>query len=229
MIRRAAERTDGGRAAGGAAPALQRASTQGRRYRHHRGRDPRAGRGRPRAVDRGGEAQEGAREGPGAEASVARASDQGRATSRRRRPRARNARRSTKSGGSQRSPEQIKALEQIRDRIRGGNPYRLDRSGMLHLPGVAGVQLAGLTEEQAKAQARERSRIEGFPAALTLLPLERQGTEALKPVRLRPFHGVRRATMRRSPTSRCRRSTWLGPATRIEVQLLGATPTANSR
>ena len=44
-----------------------------------------------------------------------------------------------------RSPEQIAALEQMRDRIRGGNPYRLDRGGMLHLPGVAGVQLAGLT------------------------------------------------------------------------------------
>ena len=33
---------------------------------HHRGRDPRAGRGRPRAVDGGGQAQEGSRESAGA-------------------------------------------------------------------------------------------------------------------------------------------------------------------
>ena len=80
-----------------------------------------------------------------------------------------------------RSPEQIEALEQIRDRIRGGNPYRLDRSGMLHLPGVAGVQLAGLTEEQARLRLANDPALRDLLLRVTLLPLERQGSEALKP------------------------------------------------
>jgi len=80
-----------------------------------------------------------------------------------------------------RSPEQIEALEQIRDRIRGGNPYRLDRSGMLYLPGVAGVQLAGLTQEQARLRLANDPALRDLLLRVTLLPLERQGSEALKP------------------------------------------------
>ena len=126
-----------------------------------------------------------------------------------------------------RSPEQIKALEQIRDRIRDGNPYRLDRSGMLYLPGVAGVQLAGLTQEQARLRLANDPALRDLLLRVTLLPLERQGSEALKPFGYDLFT-TSRARTRRSPTSRCRRNTWLAPATRSKCSC-SATPTASTR
>ncbi len=51
----------------------------------------------------------------------------------------------------ERSKEDTARLQAMLDRALRGNPYKLDVSGVLRLPGVAPIPLAGLTEKQASA------------------------------------------------------------------------------
>jgi protein involved in polysaccharide export with SLBB domain len=122
----------------------------------------------------------------------------------------------------ERTPEQIRELEALRDEIRSGNPYRLDPSGVLHLPGVAGVQLAGLTEEQAKVRLANDPALRDFLLRLTLLPLERQGTDALKPFGYNLFT-VFPSTYAPVSDVPVPSEYVVGPGDTLEVQLLGAT------
>ena len=122
----------------------------------------------------------------------------------------------------ERTPEQIRALEALRDQIRAGNPYKLDPSGLLHLPGVAGVQLAGLTEEQAKVRLANDPALRDFLLRLTLLPLERQGTDALKLFGYDLFT-VFPSTYAPVSDVPVPSEYVVGPGDTLEVQLLGAT------
>ena len=137
-----------------------------------------------------------------------------RRTSRRRRPRARSAGRSRKSGVS-RAARADQGPRAVRDRIRDGQS--LQARPQRHAP-PAGRR--GRPARRADAGAGRGSRLANDPALrdlllrVTLLPLERQGSRGAEAVRLRPVHELRRAPTRRSPTSRCRRSTWLARATR---------------
>jgi len=123
----------------------------------------------------------------------------------------------------ERTPEEIEVLERIRERIRFGNPYKLDRSGTLLLPGVSGIALAGLTEEQATLRLANDPALRDFLLRVTLLPLERQGADALKPFGYDLFTQV--------PTTFAPVSDVpvpgeyvVGPGDVIEVQLLGNSP-----
>jgi protein involved in polysaccharide export with SLBB domain len=74
-----------------------------------------------------------------------------------------------------------KRLERLVELIRSRNPYVLDRNGVLQLPGVPGIALAGLTEEQARSRLKAEAVFRDLQVKVTRLPLARVGVEGLKP------------------------------------------------
>jgi polysaccharide export outer membrane protein len=126
------------------------------------------------------------------------------------------------AGAPARSADETDRLEAMRGRVTRRNPYKLDGSGVLELPGVAPIPLAGLTEEQANARLNRDPALDGFEIELTLLPLEKLEAEALKPFGYDLFAGVPStfAPVTDVPVSS---DYVLGPGDRIEVQLYGNT------
>ena len=121
-----------------------------------------------------------------------------------------------------RTLEEQKRIDEVLERTLKGNPYRLDRSGFLRIPGMAPIALAGLTEEQATARLRGDPALREFEATLTLLPLERQDEDALEPFGYDIFEG---APTTFAPVSEVPvPATYVvGPGDRLEVQLIGST------
>jgi polysaccharide export outer membrane protein len=72
-------------------------------------------------------------------------------------------------------------LEKIIDLIEKGNPYTLDRMGVLRLPSVPPVALLGLTEEQASLRLTVDPQLRGLTLKLTRLPVARIDVTSLKP------------------------------------------------
>lgn len=72
-------------------------------------------------------------------------------------------------------------LNARRDRIKAANPYRLDEQGRLALPTFPPLNLSGLTEPQATQRLNADPRLAGLQFAVTVLPIEPIGIEALKP------------------------------------------------
>ncbi len=62
--------------------------------------------------------------------------------------------------------------EDFRERLARGNPYQLDGAGMLYLPGVPAIELAGLDVDQATVRIRTEPQLRPFDVTLTFLPLE---------------------------------------------------------
>jgi len=68
-----------------------------------------------------------------------------------------------------------------RTRILGSRSYRVDKNGVLALPGVATVPLAGLTADEVAVRLQAEPLLEILDIRVTLLPLTPIGTQALKP------------------------------------------------
>lgn len=77
--------------------------------------------------------------------------------------------------------EEQERLEKIIDLIEKGNPYTLDRMGVLRLPSVPPVALLGLTEEQASLRLTVDPQLRGLSLKLTRLPVARVDVTSLKP------------------------------------------------
>ncbi len=77
--------------------------------------------------------------------------------------------------------EESERLQDLADRAARGNPYRLTRQGALELPGLAPIPLAGLIVEEATLRLNLDTALRGLVAKMTYLPLDAQGTDALKP------------------------------------------------
>ena len=125
-------------------------------------------------------------------------------------PRARCARRRSSS----RSP-------QFLDRLEEGNPYQLDGSGLLYLPGVPAIPLAGLNVDQATVRVQAETALRPFTIIVTFLPLEPVGIAALEPFGYDLFERSRRAfapdTDIPVPADYV-----LGPGDTVNVQLFGS-------
>jgi protein involved in polysaccharide export with SLBB domain len=72
-------------------------------------------------------------------------------------------------------------LEQLIELVRSRNPYQLDPSGVLLLPGFAPIVLAGLNEAQAAHRLSTVPAFHKLEIKASKLPVRRQGTAALKP------------------------------------------------
>lgn len=79
------------------------------------------------------------------------------------------------------SQDETARLQSLADRAARGNPYRLTRQGALELPGLAPIPLAGLTMHEAAQRLKLDATLNGLSVNLTFLPLDAQGTDALKP------------------------------------------------
>jgi len=90
-----------------------------------------------------------------------------------------------------RTAEETARLEEMRERLMRGNPYKLDENGLLRLPGVAPIALSGLTEKQATERLNLDPALREFEVALKLLPLQaRHGGAQTVRIRLVCRHTV---------------------------------------
>jgi protein involved in polysaccharide export with SLBB domain len=97
------------------------------------------------------------------------------------------------------------------------NPYQLDNAGILYLPGVPAIELAGLDVTQATVRVRTEPQLTPFDVTLTFLPLDPE---------LRPFgYELFRESQRRFATSLydvpVPADYVIGPGDTINVQLFG--------
>lgn len=72
-------------------------------------------------------------------------------------------------------------LQRMIDLVRARNPYQLDRSGMLQLPGLGPIALAGLSDEQATRRLSAEPALLKLDVRVSRLPVQKQGAAGLKP------------------------------------------------
>jgi polysaccharide export outer membrane protein len=80
--------------------------------------------------------------------------------------------------------------EKFRKRILSNNPYQLNRFGVLELPGLPAMPIAGLTALEATRRLNADPDLGPWYVRLTLLRLQLSGQEALKPFGYDLFEGV---------------------------------------
>ena len=76
---------------------------------------------------------------------------------------------------------QADARRKFIDSVRRRNPFVLDEAGLLVLPGLEPIALAGLTEAQANARLAAEPLLSGVSVTLSRLPVVKTGTAGLKP------------------------------------------------
>ena len=127
----------------------------------------------------------------------------------------------------QRTKSEEADLQRLIETVRRANPYRLDRTGAIDVPGLGVVPLAGLTVFQATQRLAIEPFLRDFRIRLTLLPLEPVGSDALKPFGYDLFSGI--PTTFAPVTDIPVPSEYVvGPGDRLEVQLIGNTRARHS-
>jgi polysaccharide biosynthesis/export protein len=86
--------------------------------------------------------------------------------------------------------EQATQSATMRDRILKGNPYKLNRFGVLEIPGLPSIPLAGLTAEEATRRLSADPDLRDYTVKLTLLRLEPLDDLGAKPFGYDLFQGV---------------------------------------
>jgi polysaccharide biosynthesis/export protein len=87
------------------------------------------------------------------------------------------------------SPQEGQAIY-LRNRILKGNPYKLNQYGVLEVPGLPAIPLAGLTAEEATDRLSADLDLRPFTVKLTLLRLEPLDDQGAKPFGYDLFEGV---------------------------------------
>jgi polysaccharide biosynthesis/export protein len=88
------------------------------------------------------------------------------------------------------TPEETNRSAMVRDRILKGNPYKLNRFGVLEVPGLPSIPLAGLTADEATRRLSADPDLRDYTVKLTLLRLEPLDDEGAKPFGYDLFQGV---------------------------------------
>jgi polysaccharide biosynthesis/export protein len=78
-------------------------------------------------------------------------------------------------------PEEREILQLRIDLVRSRNPYQLDSTGALQLPGFAPIMLAGLTDELASRRLAALQAFLKLDIKVTKLPVRKAGSAGLKP------------------------------------------------
>lgn len=105
--------------------------------------------------------------------------------------------------------------------LEGSNTFKLDEYGVLHLPGVASIPLAGLTVEEAARRIEAEDELEFFHAIVTYLPLEASGRDALEPFGYLTFKGRAVASFQPATDMPVPQDYVVGPGDVVSVQLFG--------
>lgn len=122
----------------------------------------------------------------------------------------------------ERPQEETKRLEDFRERILRRNPYHLDKWGVLNVPELGPIPLAGLTTEEAIQRLAAEIRLADFIVVVTRLPLKAVGTQALKPFGYDLFAGIP-STFAPATDVPVPAEYVVGPGDTLEVQLIGNT------
>ena len=122
----------------------------------------------------------------------------------------------------ERSPEEQARLEDLRTRVMRRNPYKLDKWGILNVPELGPIPLAGLTVDEATKRVTAELSLREFIVGLTRLPLKAIGTQALKPFGYDLFAGMP-STFAPATDVPVPAEYVLGPGDTLQVQLIGNT------
>jgi protein involved in polysaccharide export with SLBB domain len=118
--------------------------------------------------------------------------------------------------------EKAKA-EAFRTRVVGNNPYQLTHSGVLELPGLPGIPLAGLTAFEAAKRLSADPGLSDYTVKVTLLRLLPQGEQALKAFGYDLFKDSQ-STFAPVSDIQVPVDYMVGPGDTLEVQLYGNEP-----
>lgn len=121
----------------------------------------------------------------------------------------------------ERAEDETARLEQLRERILLRNPYKLDKWGILNIPELGPIPLAGLTVEEANQRVAAELRLTDFVVLVTHLPLKPSGTDGLKPFGYDLFAGVP-STFAPATDVPVPAEYVVGPGDTLQVQLLGS-------
>jgi protein involved in polysaccharide export with SLBB domain len=86
--------------------------------------------------------------------------------------------------------EEVSQSLMTRDRILKGNPYKLNHFGVLEIPGLPSIPLAGLTADEATRRLNADPDLRDYTVKLTLLRLEPLDDQGVKPFGYDLFQGV---------------------------------------
>jgi len=121
-----------------------------------------------------------------------------------------------------RTEDELRRLEDFRDRVLRRNPYKLDKWGILNVPELGPIPLAGLTVEEATQRLQAETTLRDFLIEVTRLPLRPVGTDALKPFGYDLFAGIP-STFAPASDIPVPSEYVVGPGDIIEIQLIGNT------
>lgn len=118
-------------------------------------------------------------------------------------------------------------IEDFRQRILKNNPFMLNRFGVLEIPGLPSIPLAGLTASEATSRLSADPDLRDFIVKVTLLRLRSTGEEALKPFGYDLFEGVP-STFAPVSDIQVPIDYIVGPGDTLQIQLYGNEPAAYS-
>jgi polysaccharide biosynthesis/export protein len=120
-----------------------------------------------------------------------------------------------------RTAEEQEQLMEFLDRLEEGNPYELDDTGRLYLPGVPAISLAGLDVDQTTVRVQAETVLRPFTIIVTFLSLDPVGIAALEPFGYDLFDRSRR-TFAPDTDIPVPADYVIGPGDTINVQLFGS-------
>ena len=121
--------------------------------------------------------------------------------------------------GKPKTEEETDKAEKFRKRILSNNPYRLNRFGVLEIPGLPSIPLAGLTAFEATERLNADPDLGDYNVKVTLLRLEPFGEEALKPFGYDLFEGSP-STFAPVQDIQVPLDYVVGPGDRLDIELL---------
>jgi polysaccharide biosynthesis/export protein len=122
----------------------------------------------------------------------------------------------------ERSDIEITRLQDLRTRILRRNPLQLDKWGILALPELGSIPLAGLTAPEARERLAAEPLLADFVVGVTYLPVKPVGLRALKPFGHDLFD-LPPDTFSPATDIPVPAEYVLGPGDTFEVQLVGST------
>ena len=120
--------------------------------------------------------------------------------------------------------DEIEDEKRFQERILAGNPYKLDKAGVLELPGLPAITLAGLTATEATKRLTDDVDLGNFFVRMQLLRLKPTGEDDLKQFGYDLFEGVP-STFAPVSDIQVPVGYLVGPGDTIVIQLYGNEPT----
>jgi protein involved in polysaccharide export with SLBB domain len=122
----------------------------------------------------------------------------------------------------ERTDAETERLMDLRTRILRRNPFQLDKWGILNIPELGPIPLAGLTAEQARQRLSAEPLLAEFIVQVTYLPVEPIGSQGLKPFGHDLFE-LAPDTFAPATDIPVPAEYVVGPGDTLEVQLIGTT------